>query len=107
MVGHPVACLGAFFAPMGPWTHQLPAPPSGRHNLLGQAEVIERRQGQGRTAERRVGQVAEAIDQNHIDPCLGEEPGQFPTGRSCPHNQNLAVGFEALWRGVPGGVWGG
>ena len=104
MVGHPVAGLGGFFAPIGPWTHQLPAPPSGRHNLLRQAEAIQGRYGQSCTAERRLGQVAEAIDQHHIHPCLGQEPGQFPTGRAGPDHQNLAMGLEGLWAGLCGGV---
>jgi hypothetical protein len=43
MAGHPLAGLGCFFALNGPWTDQLPAPPSGSHNLLGQAEAIQGR----------------------------------------------------------------
>jgi len=47
-------------------------------------------------------QIVESIDQHNIDPCLGEEPGQFTTGWTRPHHQDLALGLERFGGGALG-----
>jgi hypothetical protein len=80
----------------------LPSAPPRSDNLGWQAKTIHGLQRQGGTTKSGVAKVVEAIDENHIHPCLGEKSGQFSTGWSRTYHQNLAVGWLADWQGCDG-----
>ena len=82
--GLPVAPL-----PAGP--QQLPAPPARRDHRSGQAVLLHRPPGQGGTAEGRLAQIRQPVDQQHVDAVTGQPPCQIGTGGPGTDDQHLGI----------------